>query len=1717
MTRHLPQSVRRAAALVTSLLLVAAQLALPAAALATDVDTALLPVVTLYYQLTAEETPSPSPIFASVYGGQPIYWAQLPEQAFANPITVEVMGSVEDPSYTYGPASGTQLPALNAAVVDGSSFAANIEIYQNGALAAAYPLYLSSIPLPAEEAQAFPVQVKYMGTDGVSLLDDVQMLAPGVYPLTPGRAAEAEAKGYTLQEPSTVEVTVNADGTYSPMPVTFYFSPPQRSATVEIAYMGPDGMLLSDVRENVEPGTHTFSADRRAEAEAMGYVLQGADSVEVTVYDDGTYSPSPVTFTFQKEQREEQKVRVEIHYISAEDGSTLLSDVREFVPGGPYSLTADRAGELSEYALQGAATAEVTVYDDGTYSPSPVTFTFQRTGQTDPSQPETGEGEGGGEEGGEAVPPAESAVNRYGITNKGGLNFRKETNTNSNSNRVFTGVSKGEYAWVYASLTVDGQEWLRIRYKDTDCFVVAEYVDVLSQEDSDKYEAAGAEPVKVEVRYVDEATGEAFYQEFAVCAVYNQTTVSVKPEMAQGYTLVSDSSVVVTVDRDGNADPASVTFGFTRDQRSADVYMSYADEDGEFAGETVTFPEGEHDVSPNANLVPNGYTLVNASAQSVRVEADGTATPSSVTFTYQKPAVTGTVTFRYLDGDGNPIAEDRVETLGKGGHAASDYQMAAPEGYAYQGASAETVTIDDGGNADPQTVVFTYLKNPVTGVITLRYLSTEGGQVADERTETLGEGTYSASSFAITPPEGYAYQGVSAESFVIDSNGVATPDTLTFTYAPVETPSKPAELTVSYIDQETGAPVAEPSVRTLEPGSYGAGEFAIAVPEGYEYLGASAEQVVVSKDGVATPDTLTFTYVKVEAPAVKAEVTFTFVSSAGQALVDPMTVELEAGEHPTAEYAAVVEGYTLQGASADTVTVDQKGVANPASVVFTYTENKTSARLEVRYTNAFGEEFPNSPQVMELGAGTYNITPDASYVPAGYSLRPGSASSYQVTVGANLVATPNQITFSYYDASVTGLVKINYIDASTGQTIVSEDRKLPPGTTVVTPDASLVPSSYKRSDADTESVPVTVSETGVTTPTQVAFYYQPVNIDMYIGYAVATTQTALRSNPNSADSYIKQTLPAGTLLYVNGQHTSGSVVWDSVQLPLGGSASGFVLDSATRHISGAEAQKIIDDYNQNNPSHPEQSSGFYITIGSNVPLRAVADPYASVYRYLAIDTVVYVSGQTYAANDAVGWHVSVYDGFTGYIRTDQLRKMTTSEVEAYMSSIKTTAPTHTNTPAPYDPYAKSSYGYVTSSTVNFRATPNGTKLKTLNKYAFGLILGTKEVNGVTWYNVNQSGVIGWIHGSYFHQLNLTELSSFLNSNEYLQGLQNSSKPGSGSSSGGSGSSSGGSTSGGSSGSATQGNISSVEDWNVGTWQNTGVTTQTSYAPFNPYATPGATASVSPSASVAPTSTFVIGTMIPINYEDESKETQTGSVPWGLIGAGVVLIGGAGGVYAYALNQNKKRKAAAARAAASRRAGVNGAGATGGQQAQSPYARRAVAAPPVSGTTRQNDDKQNPGATPGGAGGATFGGVKNPYSAGSITGAGANAASPYGRPQGSTGSPGYPSPYGTGATGTTPPAYGAGSAEIKSAPYGTGSGTGTAGTPGGAPVGKTTSPQMTPPAINPGASTGSNPYARPLGTQTPSAPTAEDASAPRRATRMQRYHAAEDGEDNGDKA
>jgi hypothetical protein len=162
---------------------------------------------------------------------------------------------------------------------------------------------------------------------------------------------------------------------------------------------------------------------------------------------------------------------------------------------------------------------------------------------------------------------------------------------------------------------------------------------------------------------------------------------------------------------------------------------------------------------------------------------------------------------------------------------------------------------------------------------------------------------------------------------------------------------------------------------------------------------------------------------------------------------------------------------------------------------------------------------------------------------------------------------------------------------------------------------------------------------------------------------------------------------------------------------------------------------------------------------------------ASISSWIAKHQVVYVSWQVFYKG--YGWYMSNYNGLSGYIRQEQLRAMTLQEVSAYLSQQTLPSPMPRQTAAPYDPYARSNYGYVTSDSVDFRQTPGGTRIGVLNQYAFALVLGSHTSSSTLWYNINQGGTIGWVSGNFFKVMNITEYFFFLNSSDFVQGIINS--------------------------------------------------------------------------------------------------------------------------------------------------------------------------------------------------------------------------------------------------------------------------------------------------------------------------------------------------------
>lgn len=1697
---------RRGLALLTSLLLILLQLAAPLGALATE--TADVPAVYVSYTDANGLTGSAMGQLAVGEDGVTYYWAQtMDSPTWPLQITVGVADGSPyfyNVTYLWWNADKTApVSQQDVTTADATQAVALVEFYRNEEktdYAGSCYVYLSTQQLPQAAPVNGTITILYATEDMQQLLDDTRYdVAPGVYQFTPDR--QGEIPGYEAVDASPQTVTVYEDGSVSG-DVIFYMrpvsapggdtgNPEPETPTQEPTKKGPEAYdnytPLNDVPGYTvaEKGTINFRATPKS----------GKDTVNVICT---LNQKTPVTVHAQLDS--EGKHWYYVSYFGEDNKEQVGYIVSDFVQLGSiaqvYVSYVDENGTEFSGAYVTVSTEEPMVAPEAKYVPEgyepveadPVQVTFV-DGQPQPSVITFRY----------QKPEVRAEIKVHYMAN--GQEFATDTVTVTESDNFI--APKEEL--VPANYKAVSVEPVTITFTNGQPSMT---------EVTFTYEK-GEATATVNVHYV---AGDVEFASDTVQITESNNTVSPKPELIPADYSVVDANPVTIPFEKGTATRTDVTFTYQRPEATAKVNVHYVAGDVEFATDTVEITESNNTVSPKPELIPAGYSVVDANPVTIPFE-NGAATQTDVTFTYQRPEAVATVNVHYV-ADGAEFASDTV-TVTESNNTVSPKAELVPEGYTALDANPVTITFENG--APTQTdVTFTYAAPviPTEGTVTFRFVDGQGNPLRDAVQTTVANGVYTDLSVYQAAIDGYDCIGVSTNQLTVE-NGVASPAEVIFTYQ-----RKPVNGKVRVVYMADGVEFSNEERQLTVLGENTVSPDASLVPSDYTAVDVAPVTVTLYEDGSVEPQTVTFTYQKPQTPTA-ANVTFRFVDEKGSEIQQSLVVSLENGtygEGDLAEYRAEIKGYTYQGVSAGQVT-SQDGKANPDTVTFSY-KQKTTATLEVRYVDAIGQQVMGSPEYIELPKGTTTVALNTRYVPSGYQPSSNYPTSYTVTVGDDLVAEP--ITFHLVSTSVKATVEVHYLvtGSSDEPMIASVKKELTPGKTVLEPDPSVVPSGYEIVTDVPQSAEITVDDLGIATPNLVNFYCKKTQSEIYTGYAVTTVQTGLRGAYNLKDSSVKKLLAPNTLIYINGQATVENTLFDSCRVMLGSDDVGIVKDSDVRHITAAEAQALIDQWNREHPTTPDQPTtsveGYYITTADGVPLRYGPNAYTATIAQLPLDSVVYVQQQQTV--NGVSWYVVFYNGNAGYIRADQmLRRMTDAEVAKYMAGQKTTAPTSpSKTAAPYDPYGKSSYGYVTSNSVNFRETPNGKKMKTLSKYAFAYIIGSKEVNGVTWFYVNQNGTMGWVHGDYFHQLNLTELTSFLNSNEYRQGLANNSS--STSSSTNKDNTSGNTSvkpSGGNSGSATAGNISSVEDWNVGTWKNTGVTTTTSYAPFNPYATatPAPSASVSPSASAEPTETFVIGTMIPITYDDESKETQTGTVPWGLIGAGVVLIGGAGGAYAYAVNQNKKRRAAAARAAASRRAAGNGTQPTqngSGTQAQNPYARRAVAAPPVTGAgTQQRQQSQNPTGT------------TNPYARPSTSYGTQNNGSSYGangsNPSAVNGTGSAANPYGgTSAYGSTNP-Y-----SPSNNPYSNGSivGSEQKSSYGTETQRSSFAPASQQPEERPAATAGTpaqrtNPYARPIETVSgetvqsgqPQASSAGSEEPRRRSTRMQRYHAAEEEDQN----
>ena len=873
----------------------------------------------------------------------------------------------------------------------------------------------------------------------------------------------------------------------------------------------------------------------------------------------------------------------------------------------------------------------------------------------------------------------------------------------------------------------------------------------------------------------------------------------------------------------------------------------------------------------------DGYTLatdMSAAVQNVTVNVDGTASPNPVIFYYnvipKEPATVEVQVMYMLASDGITLG-GTTQWCTEG--QANEVYAAEIDGYVLasnMSPAVQTVTVGSDGTASPNPVVFYY--NAVQqepdipvpqGEMINRFGTVTGKQVA-LRTSMDGS---------------------------IKTNIVRRMEKGTVLYLlREEINDKGESWTRVLVDGEQYFVMTEflQMMTKAESDAYMAANYPEPIPPLTE----------ADLTGGAEPEPEP----EPEPELVTVDVPVIYVTEAGVELDRQTTPASSAQPVIITPTSGKVEGYILVSASSVQVTVDAAtGAATPAEVVFTYREPEPevkTAPVTVLYITEDGQELDR--QTITCASDKITTITPTSGKTEGYALV--SAGSVEVTVDQQTgAASQSEVRFTYRvlpPATVTVDVPVIYVTEDG----VELDRQTITCTSAVA--TNVMPTSSKVSGytlTSAASVQVTVdASTGAATPSEIRFTY--ARPDQYEGYALTTQAVALRTEISTSDSSIITALGKDTLVYVYGQqYDSGNQAWSSVSTL--DEQPGMVVDSALRRITNEEAQYYINLWEeQHKPEDPPaptatppQVAGTAVTIGDGVLFRQTYDSTGAIIAVLPKDTEVEVLGQAYTMNGEA-WHSVRYSGNLGYIRADMLRFVTNTDAPA------TTQPT-------VNPNGLSAYGYVSSSTVNFRqaASTSSTRLRVLKQYAMCLVLGTEQVGDTTWYHVKYDGQEGYIAGSYFKHMTISEVNSFLSSDQYRQGVLNNSTANNNQDN---------------TGSYVGGGVVSEEDKKVDEWTNPNSGLNVSYEPFDPFATvepiatetPDPFATEEPSASPEATATLELLPTLDIN---DPGENQGGGSAVGWIIAIVILALGGGGVYAYVLYTQNKRKAA--QRAAQRRA------------------------------------------------------------------------------------------------------------------------------------------------------------------------------------------------------
>lgn len=1234
-----------------------------------------------------------------------------------------------------------------------------------------------------KQVSSASLTINYVDTNGQTIASDNVVLDKlGTNEVYPNFSIIPQ--DYFLDDDASKTVELLQNGSVSQNPIEFRFkhsSERQSEVNIDVKYLDENqSELASEVVSINQIGSNNITANTNLIPE--GYKLKGNNVAVVEIFADGSVSRSAIAFELEKIIKE-VNASINVSYINSFSGDQVALPTQVTISNIGENIITPEYPSIDGYELEGSGSATVYLYQDGTFDPSEVYFTYKPVDKAvvDASLPKGEEPNATSNESFEnenvatedlnteasetitepsnnLVNPQDEINNRYAISLKK-VNLRKEMSTKSD--KVDT-IAKEEYVWVKSLHTdSDGKQWAEVIYNGKQGYVVVEFLNILTEEESYKYNSAqptmvpGSENIappeateevtpettpevptqpdvnaRVAVKYVDESN-QVIYETEVYLKNLGDNVVEYNPDPnLKDYELVGDSQVHVFVQNENTAEPSEVIFNLKAIKFEASFTIHYIDENGNNIAEDtkqIFNAAGEYEVHPNANI-DQKYELIEPFSYWIVVNDRGESIPADVSFKYRLKPVVANLSVKYLDQDGNALAEEQNVQINKIGENQILPNANISSEYSLVGEQSFIVNLDENGNLSPSEVVFRYQKQEIshTASLIVHYNDNHGQKIAEDTQQIIDKKGANVVIPSGNIPSGYSIIGPQSFEVIMDDNGNLDVPEVTFTYENVV--------------EETQAPTAEP---------------------------------IVTQD----PSTI--------APNRSYNITFRYVDSDFNKLAEDDIKLIEFKENTVVLNSdKTFEGYNLENPNFQ-ISLNENGIPDTDEAIFIYT--------------------PNKPAVISVVVGVHYFDQN------GIAVAPSTSVTLN-TPGDNIIA-----------ANPQGLDQKYQLVGEATQTVY-------------------------------------VSQSGIASTDNVVFTYKNTDNDFehYSGYALTNSNAALRNAMNNLDGSIVKVLPRNTILYISGQQKMDGILYHSVQTLNG--ENGFMMDGDISRISNDQAQTYIDQYYASLNPQPQATptvaplTGFARTLGYGVPLRTVASAYSQTLQTLPNNAVVYITSTEYNENTA--WRIVNYNGQIGYIRHDQLAPLSPQEAAQYANSnINANA-----TPVPYTPNSPSSYGYVTSNGVNFRidAGLKSRSIGKLNKFGFAMVLGSKQVDNVTWYKVNYNGKEGYVHGDFFKVLSLSEMQKFLNSQDYSAGIRNNLQDSSWTSN----TNYRRPTT--NAGIAAPGNVASLEDYNVDKWKNPNLL-NVSYEPFSPYTTPKP--SDRPEASPTPTM-IVLESSSPLGYGGE---------------------------------------------------------------------------------------------------------------------------------------------------------------------------------------------------------------------------------------------------------